>query len=991
MSEEKKDEKETKILEIPNKDPLKDYFFDGLSIEDIISKFKKREKFETFYILSKNNCLMLKKNFEMKDIIFINPIEVCYKLINNENNIIDYDKCVHSTMQIDETINNAVATEAFFYSRELKYSYFENKFLIAKEKNLKIYYANNSYKFVENHNLLNELEENIEKEEFSKYFDKYFKYNIEDNNKTFIYYESDNRIDLEKNFNILANSKHITKFKITGPSNDGKSTTLLYLSRLNLNIVYLNLKVINSLYKDEKIEILLDLLMYEFGRIDFDDEEQKKSFQDEFNKSIEQTPMKILINLINNLITNKVKIILILDQFKGTLYDSIFYDDIKNKLNNLFKVVISYSISDNNDFDHIAKSLQKNKGNPSCLSKDNEDDFFYYSNLFNTFKLKKLGNNIKETNLYNLFNFNPKYIYHLNKSLIGSISNKIKEYFEEHSKKVGINNLHAYLFNYSKSVNKEFHFDDLPNITTKIPMKYTYLIIKNDNSFELRYQFRYIETIIEEKMEFSKVKDYFLENKDKENFFEKKFKGDYFEYLAAETISKKKDKLFNKQIKNDLTVQEILSMERYEDQNSDKMIIENYDNSSGLRTVKKKEYYEEKIKLIDNELKYLNPPVPDINEDKKTINIFKYEEYSKEIELLKRKTKRNLNQIENNKNKINKTSKKGNNYMSNQKDNNEELETVNEITDMHQGEMNLDEKDDLEKEMKIINYKDDLINNGILIKQKNVCGKTLDLAVMLGNSSNKKFIGFQMKYYEKGVHLKNPEEFSKINLKENMKSILIHCFEEFNIKINEWHYFFCMYYNSKEKNSYNKALVNTCNKNDIEYIFFDPINENFYDRDFNLIKGEIKVTYRSNLDCFSSTNPYAIFKNNELLENFAIQRSENSELFFINDLIFNSKKSDIIKKLKEIIGDDFEDICRLTYNLIYPFPTPEIHYLFLFESKMKNSYIYYYNKDNKNYICGELINNILYRAGLISSYINYKGKEEIPFYVLKLKEKKTKN
>ena len=58
---------------------------------------------------------------------------------------------------------------------------------------------------------------------------------------------------------------------------------------------------------------------------------------------------------------------------------------------------------------------------------------------------------------------------------------------------------------------------------------------------------------------------------------------------------------------------------------------------------------------------------------------------------------------------------------------------------------------------------------------------------------------------------------------------------------------------------------------------------------------------------------------------------------------------------------------------------------------MKNSYIYYYTKDNKNYICGELINNILYRAGLISSYINYKGKEEIPFYVLKLKEKKTKN
>ena len=49
--------------------------------------------------------------------------------------------------------------------------------------------------------------------------------------------------------------------------------------------------------------------------------------------------MRLLTNLVNNLIDNKVKIIIILDQFKFTLYDTIFYDNIKSKLNDSFKVV----------------------------------------------------------------------------------------------------------------------------------------------------------------------------------------------------------------------------------------------------------------------------------------------------------------------------------------------------------------------------------------------------------------------------------------------------------------------------------------------------------------------------------------------------------------------------------------------------------------------------------------------------------------------------
>ena len=66
------------------------------------------------------------------------------------------------------------------------------------------------------------------------------------------------------------------KFKITGPSKDGKSTTLLYLSRSYFNIVYLNLETINILYQNKKIKKVLEILIYEFGRIEFTNEEDKR-------------------------------------------------------------------------------------------------------------------------------------------------------------------------------------------------------------------------------------------------------------------------------------------------------------------------------------------------------------------------------------------------------------------------------------------------------------------------------------------------------------------------------------------------------------------------------------------------------------------------------------------------------------------------------------------------------------------------------------------
>ena len=294
----------------------------------------------------------------------------------------------------------------------------------------------------------------------------------------------------------------------------------------------------------------------------------------------------------------------------------------------------------------------------------------------------------------------------------------------------------------------------------------------------------------------------------------------------------------------------------------------------------------------------------------------------------------------------------------------------------------------MEKEKEIIEYKDDFINSGILINHKNLNGKIIDLTLLIGPSDKKIFIGFQMEYHEKGTLLKNPKELEKINIKENLKPILLNCLKEFNIKIIEWHYIFCMYYNPKEKYSYNTSLENICNQNDIEYILFDPNEEKFYTRNLKIINSEIKLTYRSNLDSFTSSNPYIIFKNNDLLEYYAIQRPICSNILKELNKIFNIPKEEIISDLKNKISENFEIICEFKYDWKFPLPIPEKNYLLLFENKNGKDLIYYYNKDN-NFICGNLKNNSKINAGNICYYMKYTKNENIPFYVFKREMKES--
>ena len=131
-------------------------------------------------------------------------------------------------------------------------------------------------------------------------------------------------------------------------------------------------------------------------------------------------------------------------------------------------------------------------------------------------------------------------------------------------------------------------------------MKYSYLEFKEDY-FIIKYQFNYLETLVNDALKMEKVLDYFKENKDKSDDFETKLKGEYFEALACDIIKRNKSIYFGDEIKNFLTVNEIISMNAYENNENLNIIIENFENSQKIKTITNKESYDKMKKMIQKD------------------------------------------------------------------------------------------------------------------------------------------------------------------------------------------------------------------------------------------------------------------------------------------------------------------------------------------------------------------------------------------------------
>ena len=240
-----------------------------------------------------------------------------------------------------------------------------------------------------------------------------------------------------------------------------------------------------------------------------------------------------------------------------------------------------------------------------------------------------------------------------------------------------------------------------------------------------------------------------------------------------------------------------------------------------------------------------------------------------------------------------------------------------------------------------------------------------------------------MKFYGEKNKLKDP--IAKPLIKEKLQTILIKCFEKYDIKIIKWDYFMCLYYNAEDEVNYGHYLIDNCNKYNIQYFFYNPSNTQFYDRDFKELPF-YKLDFKTNIDFISNYNPYNYFINTGSLEEYCVQNSDASIIATKIDTIFETPlktaKEEIEKSLDHL---NVELICRYKIVKQYPIPIPKNMYLLVFQGK--KNLLLYYNKNNE-YFCKEIGNFNEMFPSFLSAYLSIdtriKREDNVDFYVFKM-------
>jgi hypothetical protein len=125
--------------------------------------------------------------------------------------------------------------------------------------------------------------------------------------------------------------------------------------------------------------------------------------------------LNLLVNIMNFLNDLELFSIFILDEFKQKYIDDDF--SIKTKKFNKIKIVYCSSINDKNIREECMKTWTIKGKNITILNEENQNYYFYYTNIYNFYK----NNKNQEDKILLQFSFMPKYIFKYKKN------NKIKE------------------------------------------------------------------------------------------------------------------------------------------------------------------------------------------------------------------------------------------------------------------------------------------------------------------------------------------------------------------------------------------------------------------------------------------------------------------------------------------------------------------------------------------------------------------------------------
>lgn len=916
---------------------IKEINLNGKNINEIIDFIEKNpnmKSFDSYTVKWKENYILLENDindFE-EHYIFKQNLTIYYKNLPLFGRFVTLlDKSVKSSFQIEKVIE-LYKTKYLIYEEKTSRKFPENKNTILEfinNGNLIINFLcpMEEPKYIYNNMTLNGIPSIININNLSIYSNFYLKYT----NNNIEYLETKERNKLFSYLYDFIRIKNINIFKITGPSNDGKTLTLLLYSRLKNNIIYFNLKIIMNLYYSHNKDYL-KVMMHELGRA-YLSKDQIKYITQKFNENNFVQPWNLILDIIN-LFINEKKII-ILDQFKEKTIDfHNFYKIEEEIIGKNLKIIICSSANDKMIKSKVLETIRNFHGNPNDLKVNYQKFYYYFNNILDKEKFKKL---YKETNEYfNNFNYIPKYVYMLSnsdniKNTLDDIKNHILKKIKENyiDIKVSINEI---LYLISRNINKQLNYIEDFNILTYISLKY-FSIDFHEDFFIINYSFNYIKDIIDEIRIDDDVENFFQFDKANNSNFYRTLKPYYYEESCINAL--KIGNLLPQKL-NKIDVKTIAELEEDEYKNS---FNKDFLKQSVIE-ISLKEYYNLNLNTIKDTIKNKNL----LNKEDKDINSYYFKtlkEKEKNIyELLQKK----------------RFKQKNNDGM-------------------------LKEVDIEKKKIKIYSYDNSFYNNGIIINQIKKGGKTLDFGFFFGNKDSKIFLGFQIKNYSKNVKLNHDtiKNLNKSKIKDSIKKILVQSLINYNIYIEEWHYFMISFYDPESKD-YNQDIVNVCNKEGLEYMFYNPKTHIFYDRNFNTIEENIKLTFDSNLDYNINNNPKVIFENFYNLDsnfiNYCKISNFNEKINNKANIFIKNVNKDInLKNLNRTIKSKLDQIKNLklisiyNYSKNYPFPIPNNFYLLLFINNTCNDFIYYYKNENIFY-CGYVLENGILNTCFLSNYVN---------------------
>ena len=360
-----------------NANILDNLFFNNLSYSQIY-ELKDQGKLEYDYVTKREKSFIIKDKDESIYTFFLKPISVKFQnvFINNKRQDREINN-IYSSIQIEEYFGSLNISNPYVISKLDKKIYSLSKINIDPfiQDNILIIYndisAFNEFKTDEDTNVI-ECNK-FKPEELSRFFFQYFSYNKE-TEKSFEYDYTENRESFISSYlDILVYDKNIKFFKFTGPSSTGKSTTLLKFSRQHKMIIYLNLKSINTLEKENNFEYY-NLIIYEFRKLSFDNLDAEKSFMKMLIKDCQNYPSGIIILNILNFIKEK-NYIIIFDQFKKKYLQKTTFEEIEQLVkSSKLKLILCSSINDKEIRNEVIKTIEKFGGKvknstPSNLGK----------------------------------------------------------------------------------------------------------------------------------------------------------------------------------------------------------------------------------------------------------------------------------------------------------------------------------------------------------------------------------------------------------------------------------------------------------------------------------------------------------------------------------------------------------------------------------------------------------------------------------------------